>query len=117
MEDKMMNEMGERPPMESQMQMGAQEEARQKIMGSSKTVASILMSRLMEMSPDELRMLDKAISPDVAQVLIKLLPELKDLIEAVEQGGVGDAMEEDQEMMMDNEDDDMPKEMGALGSM
>lgn len=112
-----MEMMGERPPMESQMQMGAQEEARQKVMGSSKTVASVLMSRLMEMSPNELQMLDKAITPDVAQVLIKLLPELKDLIEAVEQGGVGDAMEEDQEMMMDNEDDDMPKEMGALGSM
>ena len=112
-----MEMMGERPPMESQMQMGAQEEARQKVMGSSKTVASVLMSRLMEMSPNELQMLDKAITLDVAQVLIKLLPELKDLIEAVEQGGVGDAMEEDQEMMMDNEDDDMPKEMGALGSM
>ena len=113
-----MNNMGENPPMESQMQMGAQEEARQKVMGSSKTVASVLMSRLMEMSPKELQMLDKAITPDVAQVLIKLLPELKDLIEAVEQGGVGDAMEEDQEMMMDKEEDgDMPKDMGALGSM
>lgn len=113
-----MNMMGDNPPMESQMQMGAQEEARQKIMGSSKTVASILMSRLMEMTPEELQMLDKAISPDVAKVLIKLLPELKDLIEAVERGGVGDAMPEDQEMMMDKEeDDDMPKDMGALGSM
>ena len=113
-----MNMMGDNPPMESQMQMGAQEDARQKIMGSSKTVASILMSRLMEMTPEELQMLDKAITPDVAQVLIKLLPELKDLIEAVEQGGVGDAMPEDQEMMMDKEeDDDMPKDMGALGSM
>ncbi len=104
--------MGEQPPMESQMQMGAEQEAKQKIMGSSKTVASVLMSRLMEMSPSELQMLDKAITPDVAGVLIKLLPELKDIIEAVEQGGVADAMPEDQMM-----DDGMPEEMGALGNI
>lgn len=104
--------MGDQPPMESQMQMGAEQEAKQKIMGSSKTVASVLMSRLMEMSPSELQMLDKAITPDVASVLIKLLPELKDIIEAVEQGGVADAMPEDQMM-----DDGMPGEMGALGNI
>jgi len=104
--------MGDQPPMESQMQMGAEQEARQKIMDSSKTVASVLMSRLMEMSPSELQMLDKAITPDVAGVLIKLLPELKDIIEAVEQGGVADAMPEDQMM-----DDGMPEEMGALGNI
>lgn len=104
--------MGDQPPMESQMQMGAEQEAKQKIMGSSKTVASVLMSRLMEMSPSELQMLDKAITPDVAGVLIKLLPELKDIIEAVEQGGVADAMPEDQMM-----DDGMPGEMGALGNI
>lgn len=104
--------MGDQPPMESQMQMGAEQEAKQKIMGSSKTVASVLMSRLMEMSPSELQMLDKAITPDVAGVLIKLLPELKDIIDAVEQGGVADAMPEDQMM-----DDGMPEEMGALGNI
>jgi len=103
--------MGDQPPMESQMQMGAEQEAKQKIMGSSKTVASVLMSRLMEMSPEELQMLDKAITPDVAGVLIKLLPELQQIIETVEQSGVGDAMPEDQMM------DDMPKDMGALGNM
>ncbi len=103
--------MGENPPMESQMQMGAEQEAMQKVMSSSGTVATILMTRLMEMSPEELQLLDKVITPDVAQVLLKLLPELKDLIEAVEQGGVGDAMPEDQMM------DDMPEQMGALGNM
>lgn len=104
--------MGDQPPMESQMQMGAEQEAQQRVMSSSKTVASVLMSRLMEMSPSELQMLDKAITPDVAGVLIKLLPELKDIIEAVEQGGVADAMPEDQMM-----DDGMPEEMGALGNI
>jgi len=112
MAEKEMAMMGDQPPMESQMQMGAEQEAKQKIMNSSKTVASVLMSRLMEMSPSELQMLDKAITPDVAGVLIKLLPELKDIIEAVEQGGVADAMPEDQMM-----DDGMPEEMGALGNI
>ena len=106
-----MGMMGEQPPMESQMQMGMQE-AGDKIMQPSKTVATILMTRLMGMSPDELQMLDKAISPDVAGVLIKLLPELQQIIEAVESGGVADAMPEDQMM-----DDGMPKDMGALGNM
>jgi hypothetical protein len=109
-EDKMMNNMSESPPMESQMQMGMQE-AGQKILQPSKAVGTVLMSRLMEMSPEELQMLDKAITPDVAGVLIKLLPELQQIIETVEQSGVGDAMPEDQMM------DDMPKDMGALGNM
>jgi len=103
--------MGEQPPMESQMQMGMQE-AGDKIMQSSKTVATILMTRLTNMSPEELQMLDKAITPDVAGVLIKLLPELQQIIETVESSGVADAMPEDQMM-----DDDMPKDMGALGNM
>ena len=109
-----MGMMGEQPPMESQRQISdiVPPEAREQVMGSSKTVATILMTRLTQMNPDELQMLDKAITPEVASVLIKLLPELKDLIDAVEQGGVGDAMPEDQMM-----DDDMPKDMGALGNM
>jgi len=106
-----MGMMGEQPPMESQMQMGMQE-AGDKIMQSSKTVATILMTRLTNMSPEELQMLDKAITPDVAGVLIKLLPELQQIIETVESSGVADAMPEDQMM-----DDDMPKDMGALGNM
>ena len=106
-----MGMMGEQPPMESQMQMSMQE-AGQKIQQPSKAVGTILMSRLMEMSPEELQMLDKAITPDVAGVLIKLLPELQQIIETVESSGVADAMPEDQMM-----DDDMPKDMGALGNM
>ena len=106
-----MGMMGEQPPMKSQMQMGMQE-AGDKIMQSSKTVATILMTRLTNMSPEELQMLDKAITPDVAGVLIKLLPELQQIIETVESSGVADAMPEDQMM-----DDGMPEEMGALGNI
>ena len=35
------------------------------------------------MSPEELKKLDSAITPDVAAVLMKLLPELKQIIDAV----------------------------------
>ena len=121
-----MGAMGERPPMpdmkganmrrEGPLDM-LPEKAKENLMMPSDEIGAVLMARLANMSPQELQMLDKAISPDVAKVLIKLLPELKDLIEAVERGGVGDAMPEDQEMMMDKEEDDMPKDMGALGSM
>ena len=109
-----MGMMGEQPPMESQRQLRdiVPPDAREKVMGSSKTVATILMTRLTQMSPEELQMLDRAITPDVAGVLIKLLPELQQIIEAVESGGVADAMPEDQMM-----DDGMPKDMGALGNM
>ena len=59
------------------------------------------MARLAGMSPEELKMLDKAITPETARILIKLLPELAELIKAVE-------------------DMDMPQgkqDMGALSSM
>jgi hypothetical protein len=77
-------------------------------MTPSEGIRNALMMRLTNMTPDELRMLDRAITPEVASVLMKLLPEMQQLIEMVEQSGVGDAMEEDQMM---------PAEMGALGNM
>ena len=61
------------------------------------------------------KLLEKT-SETSSESIEKLLPELKDLIDAVEQGGVGDAMPEDQELMM-SDDNDMPKDMGALGKM
>ena len=36
----------------------------------------VLMSRLAEMTKEELSMLDSAITPQMAKVLMKLLPEL-----------------------------------------
>jgi hypothetical protein len=77
-------------------------------MKPSEGIKNALLMRLSNMTPDELRMLDRAITPEVASVLMKLLPEMQELIEMVEQSGVGDAMEEDQMM---------PAEMGALGNM
>ena len=46
-------------------------------------IAATLIARLAAMSDQELSMLDTVITPEVAQVLIKLLPELQALITAV----------------------------------
>ena len=87
---------------------GMPKEAKDVMMKPSEGIKNALFMRLSNMTPEELQMLDRAITPEVASVLIKLLPEMQQLIEMVEQGGVEDAMEEDQMM---------PTEMGALGNM
>ena len=46
-------------------------------------IAATLIARLAVMSDQELSMLDTVITPEVAQVLMKLLPELQALITAV----------------------------------
>ena len=87
---------------------GMPKDAKDAMMSPSEGIKNALFMRLSNMTPEELNMLDRAITPEVASVLIKLLPEMQQLIEMVEQGGVEDAMEEDQMM---------PTEMGALGNM
>ena len=99
--------MGEQMPAGDQKKLSAEmpEEARQNLMSSSEDIKDVLMLRLPEMTADELQRLDKAITPEVIDVLLKLLPELKMLIDAVA------GMERGQE------DEMMPKQMGALGNM
>jgi hypothetical protein len=46
-------------------------------------ISATLIARLAAMSDKELSMLDTVITPEVAQVLMKLLPELQALITAV----------------------------------
>ena len=115
MAEEMMNgempQMNERMVANPQLDMGMPQEANDVVMRPSEGIRNALMMRLTNMTPQELQMLDKAITPEVASVLVKLLPEMQQLIEMVEQGGVEDAMPEDQMM------DDMPKDMGALGNM
>ena len=84
-----------------QMRGGMPPEAKANLMRPSEEMTAVLMARLANMSPEELRMLDKAITPETARILIKLLPELAELINAVE--GMG--MQGDK------------KEMGALSKM
>ena len=66
------------------------EKAKENLKKPSESIQIVLMSRLAEMTPEELQKLDSAITPDVMSVLIKLLPELAELIERI--GG----MEENQ---------------------
>ena len=108
-----MDAMGERPPMpdmkganmrrEGPLDM-MPEKAKENLMMPSDEIGAVLMARLVNMSPQELQMLDSAISPDVAKVLMKLLPELRELISEIEKMGAGG-----QQMAQ--------TQMGALGNM
>ena len=77
-------------------------------------IGAVLMARLVNMSQDELAMLDSVITPDIANILKRLLPELTSIIEQIEGGQVmaeGEMMMAEEPMMMAEE------EVGALGSM
>ena len=88
MTDEMMMQGGGRqmPPMQGGGAM-MPPEATARLMQPSQEIGAVLMARISNMSPDELRMLDSAISPEVIRVLIKLLPELAQIIEQVGAGG------------------------------
>ena len=85
------------------------EMATRNLMSADPDIQTVLVSRLSQMSPDELRTMDQALTPEVATILLKLLPELKELIDLIGQQPQAKA----QEKM----EDDMPKDMGALGNM
>lgn len=57
------------------------QEAAQMMMQPDDEIRIILLSRLESMTPEELKALDRAIDEASASVLLKLLPELQDLIE------------------------------------
>ena len=108
-----MSAMGERPPMPDMTGANMKregpldtmpEKAKENLMMPSDEIGAVLMARLANMSPQELQMLDKAISPDVARILIKLLPELGAMIQEIEK------------MNMGSEEMERPQ-MGALGNM
>ena len=84
----------ERPPMPREpMPEQMPPDAVERLMQPSEEIGAVLVARLSNMSPEELRMLDSAITPQVAQVLMRLLPELAELVAQIDQGGQGgDAM-------------------------
>ena len=93
-----------------------QEKRPQKDMGqASPEIAAALVQRLGSMSEQELAMLDSVISPEVAQVLMKLLPELAELIAAIEGGAGGGQQPAGPRQMM--APPSAPQQMGALGGM
>lgn len=60
------------------------QEARDAVMRPSEELALVLMARLSNMAPEELQMLDTVITPEVARVLVRLLPELEEIINSIE---------------------------------
>tara|TARA_R110001599_G_scaffold11430_1_gene54495 strand:- start:1976 stop:2362 length:387 start_codon:yes stop_codon:yes gene_type:complete len=126
LEDEMMMEeamMGERPPMPSMeganmprqdLLEGMPPEARGALMEPDEEIEIVLVSRLATLSPEELAMLDNAITPEVGRALIKVLPELAEIIDKLEESQMGQ-----EQPMMAQEQPMMAQEppMGALGGM
>ena len=106
-----MGMMGEQPPMESQIDM---KKAQETLMSADPEIEGVLMSRITQMSPEELQALDSAVTPEVSTALLKLLPELGELIAFLNKQGEKEPMPENMEAM---DESGMPKEMGALGNM
>jgi hypothetical protein len=102
-------QMAEDMPMsEEQMEMTQlPAEAVAQLMRPSEEIGAVLMARLVNMSQEELAMLDNAITPEIANVLKRLLPELTSIIEQIDGGQV---MAEEPMMMAEDQ-------MGALGAM
>jgi|TARA_Y100001972_G_scaffold128837_1_gene192040 hypothetical protein len=88
------------------------EEARKMIFNPSEEMQTVLMTRLAEMTEEELNALDEAITPKVMNVLMKFLPELEILISRIAE--VREQPEQEEAKPM--EQNEMPPEetMGAL---
>tara|TARA_R110001583_G_scaffold82485_1_gene218754 strand:+ start:543 stop:884 length:342 start_codon:yes stop_codon:yes gene_type:complete len=63
--------------------------AKQNMMKPSQELAAVLISRLTTMTPEQLDALDRAITPEAAKALIVLLPELGELMTAIDGGNAG----------------------------
>jgi len=93
------NPMAEMPP-----------EAREALMQPDPEITTVLMARLANLDRSELQELDKIITPEVAPIVLRLLPEMGQLFNAMEQQG-----------FMEMEEGEPPatagEELGALGSV
>ena len=85
-------------PSREMMPTDMPDQAKMMLMQASDEISAVLVSRLTNMSPEELRALDSAITPEVARVLMKLLPELRQLIEQVAGGQQQQRMPEEGQM-------------------
>ena len=92
------------------------EEVRKMIFNPSEEMQTVLMTRLAEMTEEELNALDEAITPKVMNVLMKFLPELEVLISRIAEVREQPEQEEPVEETKPMEKDEMPPEetMGAL---
>jgi len=83
--------------------------AQENIKRPSEKIAAVLVARLGSMTEEQLAMLDRAITPEAAEALIMLLPELRSLIQAIDSDG---AMSQQQAQAPQS-----GPQMGALGGM
>jgi hypothetical protein len=83
--------------------------AQENIKRPSEKIAAVLVARLGAMTEEQLAMLDRAITPEAAEALIMLLPELRSLIQAIDSDG---AMSQQQAQAPQS-----GPQMGALGGM
>jgi|TARA_R110000744_G_scaffold247556_2_gene364083 hypothetical protein len=73
-------------------------EQREAMMTPSDSIRLVLLARLGNLSPEELQMLDSAITPEVAQVLSRFLPELQQIVDMISGQGGQQAMPEGGQM-------------------
>ena len=101
----MATEQMEAPMMATENPMSAMEpEAREAVMQPDEEIQIVLMARLGNLQPEELRALDELITPETARIIMKILPELGMLMEQVE-------MQQEQPVPMEEGN------LGALGDM
>jgi len=84
MEESMPMPMGEKMPMPPEgaktLNEAMPNDYRQAMKQPDQNIQIVLLSRLEDMSPEEIKELDRAIDSKTAKVLMKLLPELAELI-------------------------------------
>lgn len=85
--------------------------AKQNMMKPSQELAAVLISRLSNMTPEQLSALDRAITPEAAKALIVLLPELGELMTAI------DSVGSSQQQAPAAPQQAQGQPMGALGGM
>ena len=106
--------MGPQPRDDIGMGKGIPEDVKMAVMQPDPEIGAVIMARLGSMTEEQLEMLDRAISPEAAQALLMILPELAELIGAIEE-----VTGPDEEAMM-AQAAPSPRQappMGALGGM
>jgi|TARA_R110000824_G_scaffold203911_1_gene388613 hypothetical protein len=70
-------------PQQQTLNQGMGQEAAQMMLQADPEIQVVLLSRLESLTPQELEALDRAIDSETAKILMKLLPELEELINQI----------------------------------
>ena len=93
--------------------MGLPEVVKKAVMQPDPELGVVIMARLGSMSEEQLDMLDRAITPEAAQALLMILPELAELI-----GAINEVEGPEEAMMAQAAPAPRPApQAGALGNM